>query len=183
MLTCTNINFKKTFALSQTERLHGSGLVMPGAMVRINALSRSKPPPQSIEAYCVDASSDKLAVAVRCRIVLCTCVTAGTLHSLGVGPGHFTHVFVDEAGQAAEPECLIPVSLIAGSSCGQVVLAGDPLQLGPVIGSRMAGRYGLELSFLERLMERQPYKRDALKFGDHGNYDPLVVSGAKGGRG
>ena len=86
---------------------------------------------------------------------------------------------MDEAGQAAEPECLIPVSLLVGSQ-GQVVLAGDPLQLGPVIGSRLAGRYGLEMSLLERLMERQPYKRDPGKFADHGNYDPLVVGGASG---
>ena len=39
---------------------------------------------------------------------------------------------------------------------------------------------GLEMSLLERLMERQPYKRDPGKFADHGNYDPLVVGGASG---
>lgn len=33
--------------------------------------------------------------------------------------GHFTHVFVDEAGQASEPECLIPLGLISDIS-GQV---------------------------------------------------------------
>lgn len=27
--------------------------------------------------------------------------------------GHFTHAFVDEAGQATEPECLIPLGLIS----------------------------------------------------------------------
>lgn len=27
--------------------------------------------------------------------------------------GHFTHVFVDEAGQASEPESLIPLGLIS----------------------------------------------------------------------
>lgn len=33
--------------------------------------------------------------------------------------GHFTHVFVDEAGQASEPECLIPLGLMSDVS-GQV---------------------------------------------------------------
>ena len=41
------------------------------------------------------------------------------LHALGLGVEHFTHVFVDEAGQATEPECLVPVSLVAGTQ-GQV---------------------------------------------------------------
>lgn len=155
------------------QRLHDSRLIMPGAMVRLNALSRSTPPPQSILQYCV--GTDQVMIASRCRIVLCTCVTAGALHSLALAPGHFSHVFVDEAGQAAEPECLIPVSLLAGSQ-GQAVLAGDPMQLGPVIGSRVAAQYGLETSLLERLMGRQPYERDSRKFADHGNYDPLAVT-------
>jgi len=34
---------------------------------------------------------------------------------------------------------------------GQIVLAGDPQQLGPVIQSPIAALYGLELSLLERL--------------------------------
>ena len=33
--------------------------------------------------------------------------------------GHFSHVFVDEAGQATETECLLPIALLAGS-IGQV---------------------------------------------------------------
>ncbi len=57
-----------------------------------------------------------------------------------------------------------------------MILAGDPYQLGPVLSSQLAGRCGLDLSFLERLMERQLYKRDEKKFGNHGNYDPLLVT-------
>ncbi|KAL5515673.1 hypothetical protein EMCRGX_G000874 [Ephydatia muelleri] len=155
------------------KRLHDSGQIMSGMMVRLNALSRSTPPPPSILQYCVTA--DQVATVVRLRLVLCTCVTAGTLHRLGLSPGHFSHVFVDEAGQAAEPECLIPTSLLVGSQ-GQMVLAGDPMQLGPVIGSLLAAKFGLNKSLLERLMERQPYKRDPRKFADHGNFDPLVVT-------
>jgi phenylpyruvate tautomerase PptA (4-oxalocrotonate tautomerase family) len=30
------------------------------------------------------------------RIVMCTCVSAGVLYSLGIKAGHFTHVIIDE---------------------------------------------------------------------------------------
>lgn len=35
--------------------------------------------------------------------------------------GHFTHVILDEAGQASEPESLIPIGLISEAD-GQVIL-------------------------------------------------------------
>ena len=54
------------------------------------------------------------------RIIVSTCVTAGILYSLGLPVGHFTHVFIDEAGQATEPEALIPLGLLAGTD-GQVI--------------------------------------------------------------
>lgn len=50
---------------------------------------------------------------------MCTCVTAGMFFSLGISVGHFTRVFIDEVGQATEPECLIPLGLLAGT-VGQV---------------------------------------------------------------
>ena len=47
---------------------------------------------------------------------MATCSTAGYLGGLGLGVGHFSHVFVDEAGQATEPECLLPVGMLACST-------------------------------------------------------------------
>ncbi len=61
--------------------------------------------------------------------------------SLGIPKSHFTHVFLDEAGQGMEPECLVPiVGLLEtqGDNPGQLVLAGDPKQLGPVLRSPIA---------------------------------------------
>ena len=58
----------------------------------------------------------------------------------------------------------------------QVVLAGDPFQLGPVLQSRVASSYGLEIPLLERLMSRPLYCRNEDKFSDHGCYDPLLVT-------
>lgn len=69
------------------------------------------------------------------RVVVATCVTSGILFSLGLSAGHFTHVLVDEAGQATEPECLIPMGVVSQSD-GMTILAGDPFQLGPVVSSR-----------------------------------------------
>ncbi|CAG08644.1 unnamed protein product, partial [Tetraodon nigroviridis] len=83
--------------------------------------------------------------------------------------GHFTHVFLDEAGQATEPESRIPISFISERD-GQIILAGDPCQLGPVIKSKSAAAFGLGVSMLERLMANPLYSRH-----DWG-YNPRLVT-------
>ncbi|XP_007659751.1 RNA helicase Mov10l1 isoform X2 [Ornithorhynchus anatinus] len=113
--------------------------------------------------------------ASRFRIIITTCSSAGLFYQIGVRIGHFTHVFVDEAGQANEPECLIPLGLVSEVD-GQIVLAGDPMQLGPVIKSKFARVYGLSVSMLERLMSRPSYQRDENTFGTSGSYNPLLVT-------
>lgn len=57
---------------------------------------------------------------------------------------HFNYVFVDEAGQATEPELLVPLILMndgrqinRGKLSGQLILAGDPKQLGPVVQTNL----------------------------------------------
>ena len=52
----------------------------------------------------------KLSKLMSYRVVVVTLCSAGRLVSKGVPEGHFTHVFIDEAGQAAEPETLIPIA-------------------------------------------------------------------------
>lgn len=86
------------------------------------------------------------------KIVVCTLVTAGRLVSGGFPVGHFSHIFVDEAGHAVEPEIVISVAGLLNAETGQLVLAGDPKQLGPILRSPFAIKYGLGLSLLERLM-------------------------------
>lgn len=71
---------------------------------------------------------------------------------------------------------LPPLSLQRVPSVWQIVLAGDPMQLGPVIKSRLAMAYGLNVSMLERLMSRPVYLRDEDVFGACGAYNPLLVS-------
>lgn len=57
----------------------------------------------------------------------------------------FDLVVIDEAGQAIEPSCWIPI--LQGKRC---ILAGDRCQLAPVILSRKALEGGLGMSLLER---------------------------------
>ncbi|KAK2500261.1 hypothetical protein MC885_018589 [Smutsia gigantea] len=154
-------------------RLHESQALRPGAMVRVNATCRSEETvTDAIKPYCKDG--EDVWKASRSRVIISTCSSAGLFYQIGVRVGHFTHVFVDEAGQASEPECLIPLGLISDVS-GQIVLAGDPMQLGPVIKSRLATAYGLSVSMLERLMCRPVYLRDEAAFGACGAYNPLVT--------
>uniref|UniRef100_A0A8C1M2L5 RNA helicase n=1 Tax=Cyprinus carpio TaxID=7962 RepID=A0A8C1M2L5_CYPCA len=86
------------------------------------------------------------------KILVSTLVTAGRLVSGGFPIGHFSHIFVDEAGHAVEPEAIISVAGLLNAKTGQLVLAGDPKQLGPILRSPFAIKYGLGLSLLERLM-------------------------------
>lgn len=58
---------------------------------------------------------------------------------------------------------------------GQVILAGDPMQLGPVIRSKLAKGHNFDLSLLERLVDMPIYARDEDKFVDHGAYNPLLA--------
>ena len=63
------------------------------------------------------------------------------LVSGGLPDQHFTHVFIDEAGHSLQPECLVPLAGLFSTetpSGGQLVLAGDPQQLGPVLRSPVA---------------------------------------------
>lgn len=58
----------------------------------------------------------------------------------------------------------------------QIILVGDPKQLGPAIKSRLAQTFGLSMSLLERLSSRELYLRDEAAFGACGAYNPLLVS-------
>jgi superfamily I DNA and/or RNA helicase len=61
----------------------------------------------------------------------------------------FATVVIDEAAQALEPACWIPV--LKGD---KLVLAGDPLQLPPTVKSQKAAKGGLETSLLEKFIDR-----------------------------
>ncbi|KAM4748890.1 RNA helicase Mov10l1 [Rhinophrynus dorsalis] len=155
-------------------RLHESDHIEPGSMVRVNATSRQEETINDlVKPYC--GPGEDIRKASRFRIIITTCSSAGMFYQIGLRVGHFTHVFVDEAGQASEPECLIPLGLVSEVN-GQIILAGDPMQLGPVIKSRVALAYGLNISLLERLMSIPLYLRDEKTYGACGSYNPLLIT-------
>lgn len=90
------------------------------------------------------------------RVIVSTCGSASFAYSIGVPAGHFSHIFVDESGQATEPEVMVPIKTMANASTN-IVLSGDPKQLGPIVRSAIAKELGLGKSYLERLMEREVY--------------------------
>lgn len=88
---------------------------------------------------------------------------------------HFTHIILDEAGQSVETETLIPLTFLNKQN-GQVVLAGDPQQLGPIVISRIARNLSYETSFLSRMLTTVSfYKRDE-KYKDSGYYNPYFLT-------
>jgi hypothetical protein len=74
---------------------------------------------------------------------------------VGQNQTHFTHLFIDEAAQATEPESCIPLSVVVDDHPGaikvEIALCGDPRQLSPNIYSPIA-YVGLQRSLLERLL-------------------------------
>jgi ATP-dependent RNA/DNA helicase IGHMBP2 len=63
----------------------------------------------------------------------------------------FETVFIDEAGQALEPACWIPIL-----KAQKVVLAGDHCQLPPTIKSNEAARKGLSTTLMEKCVALYP---------------------------
>lgn len=108
------------------------------------------------------------------RICISTLSCFGNLMQMNFPDDHFSHVIIDEAGQSTEAESLIPISLLAQHK-GQVVLAGDPLQLGPCSNSRYVKSLKLDYSLLERLLDtNECYAQNSEK-----QYDPHFVTQLK----
>uniref|UniRef100_A0A7E4USE4 RNA helicase n=1 Tax=Panagrellus redivivus TaxID=6233 RepID=A0A7E4USE4_PANRE len=75
----------------------------------------------------------------------------------------FSHIVVDEAGQAPEMEIWTTLSTYADNKA-RLILAGDPQQLGPyAIQLLEKPEYGYKDSMLTRLMARQDFQKDQTK--------------------
>ena len=104
-------------------------------MVRVNDPRRDAASvKKDVEQFCVPPES---IAAFHARVVVCSCASASLLRAdLTAYSRCFTHFFIDEAGQATVPESLVPLRLVT-LNCKAVVLAGDPMQLGPVVHSEV----------------------------------------------
>ncbi|KAJ6463413.1 P-loop containing nucleoside triphosphate hydrolase protein [Mycena sanguinolenta] len=182
--------------------------LQPHEMFRLNDPNRTfAEVPLNIRQYCY-VENDKYALPpwnklLRYRVIVCSCLDAGILvdaHCTNTALArleadivgslhprrqvkepimpHWTHLLIDEAAQAAEPELLIPISVVlpgtqgetssapsTGLSFGsirppvmpQLVLCGDPNQLGPTVTSDAARDAELDVSLLQRLFDRPVY--------------------------
>ncbi|XP_076754816.1 putative helicase mov-10-B.1 [Xylocopa sonorina] len=103
-------------------------------------------------------------IFIRKKIVITTLTTCIRLVMLNLRSDHFSYIFIDEASQSTELESLIPLTItssenkIGGMLHAQIVIAGDPHQLGPIVRHREI-EHLLGKSLLERLMECGPYKK------------------------
>lgn len=97
-----------------------------------------------------------ISVLCQYKVIVSTCVSASFAYNIGLARGHFSHIFVDEAGQATEPETMVAIKTMADLDTN-VMLSGDPKQLGPIIRSSVARTLKLDVSYLERLMESEVY--------------------------
>ena len=82
------------------------------------------------------------------RVIACTLV--GSAHRLLEGM-KFGTLFIDEAAQALEAACWIPMR-----RASRVILAGDHCQLPPTVKSIAAQRAGLGKTLMERIAENKP---------------------------
>ena len=152
ILVCTPSNAASDLLV---ERLAAAGLTVD-QLHRLNARSRDITKiPEPVRAYSVILGRLDLPPFrvdfPPFRVVVSTCSSAGLLHYYYISVMDFSHIVIDEAAQAEEPLALIPIEAFSNEHTN-VILAGDPHQLGPVIKSNPASQAGLGKCYLERLM-------------------------------
>ena len=97
----------------------------------------------------------KSLVLKNAQIIFCTNVAAGgdvIINMLkDIDRTAFDLVIIDECAQATEPACWIPIQFAK-----KVVLAGDHMQLAPLIKSDEAAKKGLSDTMFEQLIRNHP---------------------------
>lgn len=184
VLACAPSNSASDLVL---QRVMQHSVIPKSSMLRLNAYGRSlfSLPNDIKEVSCITSGGDfyfpsKQEIMDK-RLVVCTLITAGSLVSGDIPEQHFTHVFIDEAGHSLQPECVVPLAGVFSTETpggGQLVLAGDPQQLGPVLRSPVAIKNGLGISLLEWMMTKIPfYGRIPQDEEDElGDYNPVIIT-------
>ncbi|QHL86430.1 AAA family ATPase [Nibribacter ruber] len=97
---------------------------------------------EDVERYITEDLLDHVEVV--------TCTLVGSANRV-IRHLKYDTVFIDEAAQALEPACWIPIT-----RANRVVLAGDHHQLPPTVKSMIAERNGLAKTLFEKCIARQP---------------------------
>ncbi|KAJ2936839.1 hypothetical protein H1R20_g242, partial [Candolleomyces eurysporus] len=112
------------------------------AVLRLNALTRKYTDlPVILRDFSCINGNETFAMPpiediLKYRVIVATCLTAAAPASMGMPRGHFSHIFVDEAGQGKEVEVVLPIKALVASGLG------------------------MKTSFLKRMMEREIYDLD-----------------------
>uniref|UniRef100_A0A182MNF8 RNA helicase n=1 Tax=Anopheles culicifacies TaxID=139723 RepID=A0A182MNF8_9DIPT len=182
-----------------TERLARGGILQPGDFIRLVAMSQveRESVPEHLVQYCatVDVGDERNTLGDvlvtesglrmkfqakhigRHRVTISTCLGVGSLMLMNFDPNHFTHVIIDEAGQAMEPETLIPICQVSRTT-GTVVLVGDPKQLSHSVHFSEGEEWNSNISLMERLLVNQKiYAVDRQRFTEEtAGFDPRLVT-------
>lgn len=156
ILACAPSNSAADLLVQKLENLG------PSVVFRLNSITRNAQElPKTLKRFSLLNENTVFAIPspeelAKYRVVVSTCLSGGIPASLGLKRGHFSHIFIDEAGQGKEPEVIVPIKSIAGKDTN-VVLAGDNQQLGPIVHSATARMLGLRQSYLARLMAMDIY--------------------------
>ncbi|KNC24203.1 hypothetical protein FF38_02178 [Lucilia cuprina] len=108
------------------------------------------------------------------RIVVCTLsvlakLATGKFGRQENGSTLYTHLFIDEVAASMEAEALIAITtVLTPKSC--LIISGDHKQLGPILQSKRAKELGLDVSLMDRLLDRDCYRVDV----DTGDYDRTI---------
>ncbi len=95
-----------------------------------------------LEDFIIDEQFNKT------QVIACTLVASA---NKSLRNKQFSTVFIDEAAQALEPACWIPIT-----RSNRVIFAGDHFQLPPTIKSKIAEAQGLGKTLFEKCIENQP---------------------------
>lgn len=95
----------------------------------------------------------ELHIINKVSVICCTCAGAFDRRLRLIT---FKRILIDEATQATEPECLLPIM----KGAQQLILVGDHKQLGPVVMCKKAALAGYDRSLFERLVSlgNRPYR-------------------------
>ncbi|MBC7473679.1 MAG: AAA family ATPase [Candidatus Sericytochromatia bacterium] len=125
------IKFKRSFGREERENRKSMLLEVKAMLVDVKKMEKS----------IIDDLFDKA------QVITCTLVGAS---SNALRDKIFSTVFIDEAGQALEASCWIPII-----RSNRVILAGDHLQLPPTIKSYEASNQGMNITLFEKCIKKQ----------------------------
>jgi len=132
---------KEAFALRRQAGKYTRAAPPPGARRDLRAEARKlQDDARQMETSLVNHLLDSATVI---------CSTLTGVNAALLGDRQFDLLVIDEAAQATEPSCWIPLQ-----RSHKVVLAGDHWQLPPTVVSHQARQNGLHISMMERLMEQ-----------------------------